>query len=208
MMLKTLIKKSTSSTQAAQVVFNAGSFRLNGAAVSTRFFTTPTATPEESKPTESKEPAGQQKTGDNQQQQRRNIGGKGPFQPRPDRKGPQTQTNPQQQQATNQGQSKGSSLFSKKRESAEDGSIAEDSGSGRDYSGQNENGVSYRDQELEKIVNRYKSIEGEWSVAQIEKFAEEITGFNSNYKNELKTSDEINYQAIKNMRTGEAVTGG
>lgn len=86
--------------------------------------------------------------------------------------------------------------------------MAEESGLSRDYSGQTEDGVNYRDQELEKIVNRYKTIEGEWSIAQIEKFAEEITGFNSNYKHELKTSDEINYQAIKNMRTGEAVTGG
>jgi hypothetical protein len=43
--------------------------------------------------------------------------------------------------------------------------MAEESGLSRDYSGQTEDGVNYRDQELEKIVNRYKTIEGEWSIA-------------------------------------------
>jgi hypothetical protein len=59
-------------------------------------------------------------------------------------------------------------LFSRRKDNSgvEEGYSAEEGGSVREYgSGQAENVVSYRDIELEKIVNRYKSIEGEWSVA-------------------------------------------
>jgi hypothetical protein len=59
--------------------------------------------------------------------------------------------------------------------------------------------------ELLAILDKYKKIEGEWSLKDVEKFAQEITG-NHFLKEDVKLTDTISNQGIKNMRDGTLVS--
>ena len=59
--------------------------------------------------------------------------------------------------------------------------------------------------ELQAIVEKYKKIEGEWTLKDVERFAQEISG-NNYLKEEVKLSEQINNQALRNMRDGSAVS--
>ena len=58
---------------------------------------------------------------------------------------------------------------------------------------------------MRAIAERYKKIEGEWSLRDVERFAQEISGINY-LREEVKLTDQINNQAIKNMRDGSTVS--
>lgn len=51
------------------------------------------------------------------------------------------------------------------------------------------------------MLNKYKAIQGEWTVKDVERFVEELTGANV-VKDESKTTDAISHQAIRSLRDG------
>ena len=83
------------------------------------------------------------------------------------------------------------------------------SSSQRDESGFNEEDLKElvtRDEiELQAILDKYKKIEGEWSLKDVEKFAQEITG-NNVLTNDVKLTDTISNQGVKSMRDGTPVS--
>ena len=83
------------------------------------------------------------------------------------------------------------------------------SSSQRDESGFNEEDLKElvtRDEiELQAILDKYKKIEGEWCLKDVEKFAQEITG-NNVLTNDVKLTDTISNQGVKGMRDGTPVS--
>ena len=49
---------------------------------------------------------------------------------------------------------------------------------------------------------KYKSIQGEWSVKDIERFVEDLTGASA-LREEMKTLDTLNHRAIAGLRDGQ-----
>jgi hypothetical protein len=65
---------------------------------------------------------------------------------------------------------------------------------------------TYEEIELRAIVEKYKKIEGEWSLKDVEKFVQDISG--TNYiKDEVKVTEQVNHQAVRQMRDGTVVSG-
>ena len=65
---------------------------------------------------------------------------------------------------------------------------------------------TFEEIELRAIVEKYKKIEGEWSLKDVEKFVQDISG--TNYiREEVKLTDQVNQQAVKQMRDGTVVSG-
>jgi hypothetical protein len=85
-------------------------------------------------------------------------------------------------------------MFSKKYEENVEGAIAE------------EVDQSVAERELEGIINKFKKIEGEWSIKDIEAFTEELTS-KDRLKEETTFTDGINNAALASLRDGSIPSG-